>query len=617
MGKLTARHLFNPNQTLIAIFQWQHDAVGNVTQQTERWLGDTTRNNALRTTTMAYDDVYRLLGETVTQSGEITKETLYTYDDASNRASKVEKENTVVVKDTSYTYNTANQLIAWSEENGTEVVQRSAVMTYDTRGNRASTAITTHDEEPTTATTTYTWTPQNMLSSVTLPDTSVHSYAYDYRVRRITRTEGSANPVAMTFSGGLSVAEFEVTDSQLNTLNSQPSVEYQRGPDMGGGVGGLLYSLRSGSAKFNLSNGRGDVVAQSDSTGAFTWTASYDAYGKRPVETGSNLDRQRANTKEEDPTGLNNEGWRMRELDTNVWMSRDPAGFVDGPNLYAYVRQNPWSKFDPNGLSGVDPVREISDGMRRAFDWVLDLGGEMADTGVKSVKDIYKLVDTRQPGTVVGDINKAGDEVLDWAGIKPGPISEERRVQREELRKDHPRFAGTLDLIDSTGGVGLGGGIGVPTPPRLPKLPFGKGTPKATSTGAPTESAGVPVDTSIYSVETALSEAMASSKAAGQPTFMYYQQATKAGPVDVTGWISVKDGLLVVDNIGVLPVSGEAILRGSVLKEMWQMHSSFMKAAKGSGLKGIRMTYERIGADRNGSTAKPKIVDKTIMFDEK
>jgi YD repeat-containing protein len=127
------------------------------------------------------------------------------------------------VKDTTYTYNTANQLTAWSEENGAEVVQRSAVMTYDTRGNRASTAITTHSTEPSTATTTYTWTPQNMLASVTLPDTSVHSYAYDYRVRRITRTEGSASPVAMTFSGGLSVAEFEVTDPQLSTLRRGPA----------------------------------------------------------------------------------------------------------------------------------------------------------------------------------------------------------------------------------------------------------------------------------------------------------------------------------------------------------------------------------------------------------
>jgi YD repeat-containing protein len=223
VGKLTARHLFNPNQTLIATFQWQHDAAGNVTQQTERWLGDTTRNNALRTTTMAYDDVYRLTGETVEQDGETTTGALYTYDAASNRASKVKVENGLDLLYTIYTYNAANQLTAWSESNDAPALTRTAVMTYDARGNRASTAITTHDEEPTSATTTYTWTPQNMLSSVTLLDSSVHSYAYDYRVRRITRTESSANPVAMTFSGGLSVAEFEVTDSQLNTLNAQRS----------------------------------------------------------------------------------------------------------------------------------------------------------------------------------------------------------------------------------------------------------------------------------------------------------------------------------------------------------------------------------------------------------
>jgi hypothetical protein len=41
---------------------------------------------------------------------------------------------------------------------------------------------------------------------------------------------------------------------------------------------------------------------------------------------------------------------RYRDLETGVWLSRDPAGFVDGPNLYAYVVQNPWSKFDPDGL---------------------------------------------------------------------------------------------------------------------------------------------------------------------------------------------------------------------------------------------------------------------------
>ncbi|HRJ10185.1 MAG TPA: RHS repeat-associated core domain-containing protein, partial [Prosthecobacter sp.] len=39
-------------------------------------------------------------------------------------------------------------------------------------------------------------------------------------------------------------------------------------------------------------------------------------------------------------------------LETMTWLSRDPAGFVDGPNLYAYVQQNPWTAFDPLGLWG-------------------------------------------------------------------------------------------------------------------------------------------------------------------------------------------------------------------------------------------------------------------------
>jgi hypothetical protein len=39
-----------------------------------------------------------------------------------------------------------------------------------------------------------------------------------------------------------------------------------------------------------------------------------------------------------------------RDLETGVFLSRDPAGQVDGPNVYTYVRQNPWTMFDPLGL---------------------------------------------------------------------------------------------------------------------------------------------------------------------------------------------------------------------------------------------------------------------------
>lgn len=201
--------------------------------------------------------------------------------------------------------------------------------------------------------TTYTWNNQDRLTGVTTPDGTRHGYTYDYRARRVqtSRSNGPlpAQTTTLVFSGGLSLAEYESSTPGAITAHA-PTVHYLRGPDMGGGVGGMLYSIRGSTLKYSLSNGRGDIVAQSDESAAITWTASYEAFGKRPAETGTNLDKQRANSKDEDPTGLLNEGFRYRDLETGAFISRDPAGFVDGPNLYAYVQQNPWTKFDPEGL---------------------------------------------------------------------------------------------------------------------------------------------------------------------------------------------------------------------------------------------------------------------------
>lgn len=39
-----------------------------------------------------------------------------------------------------------------------------------------------------------------------------------------------------------------------------------------------------------------------------------------------------------------------RDPETGTFLTRDPKGFVDGPNMYTYVNQNPWTLFDPEGL---------------------------------------------------------------------------------------------------------------------------------------------------------------------------------------------------------------------------------------------------------------------------
>ncbi len=97
----------------------------------------------------------------------------------------------------------------------------------------------------------------------------------------------------------------------------------------------------------------------------------YAAYGTRVQEAlagGVPADRFRANSKEEDPTGLLNEGFRYRDLETGTFISRDPLGLVDGPNVYCYVRQNPWTAWDPEGLWGtVDHNAPAPTGIMRFF----------------------------------------------------------------------------------------------------------------------------------------------------------------------------------------------------------------------------------------------------------
>ncbi len=48
-------------------------------------------------------------------------------------------------------------------------------------------------------------------------------------------------------------------------------------------------------------------------------------------------------------SGLHLAQYRAYDSELGRWLSRDPAGFIDGPNLYAYVLNNPVSYYDPTG----------------------------------------------------------------------------------------------------------------------------------------------------------------------------------------------------------------------------------------------------------------------------
>jgi RHS repeat-associated protein len=219
-------------------------------------------------------------------------------------------------------------------------------------------------------------------------------------------------PLVLWFPGGAAVARSDCGDRQAVFSDGTLSLLLARGVDIGGGTRGLLWTARretvsaeTGSAvtlRFNRYNSRGDVVGQSDAAGVTTWAATYQADGRRTGEIGTNLnpkhatgrvrelgvnrDRHRACTKEEDPTCLLNEGFRYRDMETGTFISRDPLGHVDGPNVYCYVRQNPWTMWDPEGLWG------IGDSNGPVLDYLWDLGGGVVDGGIEAVEGMGHAV---------------------------------------------------------------------------------------------------------------------------------------------------------------------------------------------------------------------------------
>src|SRR5262249_55231327 len=84
----------------------------------------------------------------------------------------------------------------------------------------------------------------------------------------------------------------------------------------------------------------------------------YYSYGSTSSQSLNNLatpKRYRYTAKErEEETGFYYFGSRYYASWLGKWIACDPAGLVDGPNLYEYVRSNPIILNDPTGRQGAD-----------------------------------------------------------------------------------------------------------------------------------------------------------------------------------------------------------------------------------------------------------------------
>lgn len=107
-----------------------------------------------------------------------------------------------------------------------------------------------------------------------------------------------------------------------------------------------LYGDMTGNVSLEL-DGQGIIVSEEEyyPFGGTAWMA-----GRSQVEV--NYRTIRYSGKERDVTGLYYYGYRYYQTWSGRWLSADPAGNIDGLNLYAMVRNNPVSMRDANGLMG-------------------------------------------------------------------------------------------------------------------------------------------------------------------------------------------------------------------------------------------------------------------------
>jgi RHS repeat-associated protein len=117
-------------------------------------------------------------------------------------------------------------------------------------------------------------------------------------------------------------------------------------------------ALPAKATRYQLGNHLGSAVLELDKNAAIISYEEYYPYGSTSYQAGrsvaeTGLKRYRFTGKERDEeTGLYYHGVRYYAPWLGRWTSCDPAGLMDGPDLYQYASSNPTRLFDPTGTQG-------------------------------------------------------------------------------------------------------------------------------------------------------------------------------------------------------------------------------------------------------------------------
>ena len=291
------------------------DKLGRITQKVETISGTTT------TFDYTHDTAGRL--QEVKTNGTVTA--TYNYDTNGNRTSLVTSSGT-----TNGTYDVQDRLTAYG----------SATYTYTTNGELLT--KTTGGQ-----TTNYQYDVLGNLKLVSLPTGVSIDYVVDGQNRRIGKKvsgtlvqgflyQNQLNPVAELDGTGAVVSRFV-----YGTTGNVPDYLIRAG------VTYRIIADHLGGPRLVISTADGTIAQRMD----------FDEFGNVLQDTNPGFQPFGfAGGIYDQHTGLTRYGARDYEVVTGRWATKDPIFFdADDTNLYGYSRSDPINRYDPSGLTSIEP----------------------------------------------------------------------------------------------------------------------------------------------------------------------------------------------------------------------------------------------------------------------
>jgi RHS repeat-associated protein len=181
----------------------------------------------------------------------------------------------------------------------------------------------------------YNYDALNRLTSITTPDRRTTRFTYDPLSRLIAQDD---HIYLYDQEHEIGRIEQEGRINQLKIL----------GLGIKGDIGGAVVIEVEGNLYAPLHDLRGDVIALVSPEGALVESYHYDAFGRQKNEASTQNPWRYCSKR--NIQGLVYFGLRFYDPSLGRWLTPDPAGPIDSPNLYLYVLNSPLNRLDLFGL---------------------------------------------------------------------------------------------------------------------------------------------------------------------------------------------------------------------------------------------------------------------------